>query len=222
MLVRSEGDYSAAMARLAEMGFKDIEKNKYVLQQTQGNLQAAVEILSRLSSAQTPLTSSAFHLSDEQKLVRLQELGFSDPNANRDALRRSGGNLEVAVDILQASRKAAATPVIAEAPKLSAFTDTTNTTSQELAGRAQTASERQSHKLSGGKVGTLVDIDVSSQTTAAASATTNMSNPFHSSFQPQPQQQPFVQQTGNPFSQISNPMPMNTTTLSTSRKSLVC
>lgn len=213
VLVRSEGDYSAALARLAEMGFKDTEMNSQILRQTQGNLQATIEVLSRLSSAQAPLASSAFHLSDEQKLLRLQELGFSDPNANRDALRRSGGNLEVAVDILQAARKTAA-----EASKPSAFTDTTNTTSQELAGRAQTSAERQAHKLSGGRTGTLVDVDVSSQTTPAA-ATTNISNPFHGSFQ-QPQQQPFVQ-SGNPFSQISNPMSMNTS-LSTSCKLLVC
>lgn len=189
VLVRDQDDYSAAAEKLREMGFNDIDRNRQVLKHTQGNLSSAVDILSRLPGAQKPILSSQ-HMSDDQKLMRLNALGYTDMVANRDALRRSGGNLDVALNILENAKKPVSEPVMA------AFS-TNNSSSSDLAGRAQNTDERQAHKLSGGKTGVLLDLD-----TGSSSSLSNSSNPFHMQTQSQPS--PFAQQqqqqnTTNPF-----------------------
>lgn len=175
------------------MGFKDEERNRQVLRQTQGSFEATVDILSRMPGAQIPMATGPA-LTDQQKMMRLNDLGFTDVAANRDALRRSGGNLDVAIDILRTSRKASVT--VADS-----LTSSSLSTPQEFAGRAQTANERQAHKLPGSQTGTLLDVDDVNTTP------TNVSNPFHMSYQLPPQQQQPQQSlfatTSNPFTQTA-------------------
>ncbi|KAI8332434.1 hypothetical protein BC941DRAFT_402556 [Chlamydoabsidia padenii] len=89
-----------ALTKLREMGFKDDYKNQTVLRQTQGNINAAVDILTRLYQQQQS-RDTQHSLSDDQKLVQLRNMGYTDMAANRDALRRTGGNVDVAVTILK-------------------------------------------------------------------------------------------------------------------------
>ncbi|KAI8137109.1 hypothetical protein BJV82DRAFT_675169 [Fennellomyces sp. T-0311] len=200
VLVKDTDEYPQALARLHEMGYKDDVRNRQVLRHTQGRIEAAVDILSRLPGAQRPATPQ--YLTDEQKMMRLNDLGYTDIPENRDALRRSGGNLEVAINILATARK----PQPAEPSKpepLSAFSSTPST--QEPAGRAQSVNERQSHKLSGGKTGDLLGLDDNKPT----------SNPFHISTPPvqqtppiqQQQQSYFTTNTSNPFGITNSPSP---------------
>lgn len=203
VLVRDQDDYSAAAERLREMGFNDMDRNRQVLKHTQGNLSSAVDILSRLPGAQKPILSGQ-HMSDDQKLMRLNALGYTDMVANRDALRRSGGNFDVALNILENAKK----PPVSD-PVMAAFS-TNNSSSSELAGRAQNPDERQAHKLSGGKTGVLLDLD-----TGSSSSLSNSSNPFHMQTQSQPS--PFAQQqqqpnTTNPFGTTSLTMSSSATT----------
>lgn len=123
------------------MGFKDELKNKQVLIQTQGKLDAAIEILTR--SSQPPLVQQqqgSFAMTDEQKNEQLMKLGFLDKQQNLDALRRSGGNLDIAMTILNETKNLAlagqvnqfrsnSVPTI---PSLAPATTTTTTTSSSL------------------------------------------------------------------------------------------
>ncbi|KAI9494771.1 hypothetical protein BDB00DRAFT_288782 [Zychaea mexicana] len=209
VLVSTTEEYPTEMARLCEMGFKDDQRNRQVLKHTQGRIDAAVDILSRLPGAPQSPAKPVF-LTNEQKMQRLSEMGYSDIPENRDALRRSGGNLEVAVGILQNARKPAAqdNSVATTKPEpLSAFSSTTSNQQNEPAGRAQNSSERQNHTLSGLKTADLLNLlDDGSSNKPAATA----SNPFH---QPaatpmqQQQQQPsyFATSTAtNPFASSSS------------------
>ncbi|KAI8390278.1 hypothetical protein BD560DRAFT_380506 [Blakeslea trispora] len=100
------------LLQLHEMGFKDELRNRQILSQTQGNLEATVEILSRLT--QQPQTQQPYLqqkqpiqvMSDEQKLEHLMKLGFSDRQQNIDALRRAGGNVEIAITIVNEAKSA--------------------------------------------------------------------------------------------------------------------
>ncbi|ORY92376.1 hypothetical protein BCR43DRAFT_91095 [Syncephalastrum racemosum] len=191
------------------MGFKDDERNRQVLRQTQGSLEAAIDILSRLPGAQRPPLTNGIGLTDEQKMLRLNDLGYTDMAECRDALRRTGGNLEVAISLLQNARQSATTAQPSKpAEPLSAFSTTSAfSTSQELAGRAQNSEERQAAKLSGTPMGKLLDVDDASR------AVPNVSNPFNMPLQQQQQQQQPQPQpqssftTTNPFGQ-STPFAM--------------
>ncbi|ORZ20492.1 hypothetical protein BCR42DRAFT_408895 [Absidia repens] len=103
----------AALIKLHEMGFKDDYKNQVALRQAQGNLSAAVEILSRYNNQQQPQPQSQqlqqqrdtqHSLTIDQKLVQLRNMGYTDMATNRDALRRTGGNVDVAVTVLKSSQ----------------------------------------------------------------------------------------------------------------------
>lgn len=98
------------MNQLREMGFNDESKNKQILVQTQGSIEAAIEILSRSTTTVTfnntpntlPITQQS--LTDDQKVEQLIKLGFMDKNSNIDALRRSGGNMDIAMTILNETK----------------------------------------------------------------------------------------------------------------------
>ncbi|CAG8797789.1 23234_t:CDS:1, partial [Racocetra persica] len=108
-----------ALRQLKDMGFTDTAKNREVLSTTNGDLNSAIEILCRLSNGkpaskeQTPKeqthSSTDSLASSDDKLVRLWNMGFHDEAKNRDALRRSGGNIEVAAALLIESRTSATT-----------------------------------------------------------------------------------------------------------------
>ncbi|KAJ2958799.1 hypothetical protein NQZ79_g5663 [Umbelopsis isabellina] len=101
-------DLSRSLATLRDMGFRDEEKNRRVLTQTNGSLESAIEILSKLPGQSTGIPQND-QMNDNQKLAKLWSLGYKDENMCRDALRRTGGNLEVAIDLLSKGAKAAAT-----------------------------------------------------------------------------------------------------------------
>ncbi|KAG0256223.1 hypothetical protein BG011_004689 [Mortierella polycephala] len=120
--------YSTQMSALRAMGFSDNAKNLQVLQSTNGDVPNAVEILCRIGSG--PVTSSAnlassnsTHMSSparsssrtyasqsisanntgggrDPKEAILWNMGFHDSALNKEALRRAGGNPEVAAGIL--------------------------------------------------------------------------------------------------------------------------
>lgn len=96
-----ESDISRGLATLHDMGFRDQEKNRRVLNQTKGNLESTVEILSRLPGQQQSIAAQPKdHMTEQQKFSKLWSLGYKDESKCRDALRRTGGNLEVAIEIL--------------------------------------------------------------------------------------------------------------------------
>ncbi|CAM0139826.1 unnamed protein product [Umbelopsis sp. WA50703] len=101
-------DVSRSLATLRDMGFQDEEKNRRVLTQTKGSLESAIEILSKLPGQSTGIPQND-QMNDNQKLAKLWSLGYKNENKCRDALRRTGGNLEVAIDLLSKEAKAAST-----------------------------------------------------------------------------------------------------------------
>ncbi|KAI9314962.1 hypothetical protein BX666DRAFT_1965134 [Dichotomocladium elegans] len=214
VVIRDQEEYSASMGKLFEMGFRDTERNRQVLRHTKGNVSAAVDILSRLPNAQRSIINSNTNnnqpITLEDKLLRLNVLGFTNVAANQDALRRSGGNYEVAISILEGQKKQQQQQRASEI--LPAFSNSSSSSDNKLAGRAQNVLERQTHTLSGGKTGILLDLESTTTTAATAAATATNINPFHISSQPteqqqQQQQQPsfFSQPTTNPFGQTSSP-----------------
>ncbi|KAI8991609.1 hypothetical protein BDF20DRAFT_52867 [Mycotypha africana] len=88
------------------MDFKDEKKNRQLLIQTQGNLEATVEILSRSIPQHFNFSLQQQTMSDEQKAIQLYKMGFTDENANIDALRRGGGNIDIAITILKEAKDA--------------------------------------------------------------------------------------------------------------------
>ncbi|KAI8359087.1 hypothetical protein EDC96DRAFT_514138 [Choanephora cucurbitarum] len=98
------------LLQLHEMGFRDEHKNRQILSQTQGSFEATVEILSRLAQQpqiqQKQPQHSIHMMTDEQKLEHLMKLGFSDRQQNIDALRRAGGNIEIAITIVNEAKSA--------------------------------------------------------------------------------------------------------------------
>ncbi|PKK64793.1 hypothetical protein RhiirC2_90067 [Rhizophagus irregularis] len=73
------------------MGFTDHARNREVLNTTNGDLSAAIEILCRLPSGSAPSASSSIvsNISSDDKLTQLWNMGFQDEAKNRDALRRT-------------------------------------------------------------------------------------------------------------------------------------
>lgn len=102
-------DVNRSLATLRDMGFRDDEKNRRVLTQTNGSIESAIEILSKMPGQSTGIPQND-QMNDNQKLAKLWSLGYKDENQCRDALRRTGGNVEVAIDLLSKGAKAAATP----------------------------------------------------------------------------------------------------------------
>ncbi|CAO3592058.1 unnamed protein product [Absidia cylindrospora] len=131
-VIMGEND-GAALIKLHEMGFKDDYKNQVALRQTQGNLSAAVEILSRYNNQQQPTPQpqsqplqqqrdTQHSLTIDQKLVQLRNMGYTDMATNRDALRRTGGNVDVAVTVLKSSQSSTNTSL----PPTSSFSSSTS------------------------------------------------------------------------------------------------
>ncbi|GBB87827.1 hypothetical protein RclHR1_14310004 [Rhizophagus clarus] len=102
------GNHDSALRQLKDMGFTDHARNREVLNTTNGDLSAAIEILCRLPSGSTSSTSSSTipNISSDDKLTQLWNMGFQDEAKNRDALRRTGGNVEVAAALLLEARNA--------------------------------------------------------------------------------------------------------------------
>ncbi|CAG8600380.1 899_t:CDS:2, partial [Dentiscutata erythropus] len=108
------GNNDAVLRQLKDMGFTDTAKNREVLSTTNGDLNSAIEILCRLSignstSNELARSSTNSNTSNDDKLVQLWNMGFHDEAKNRDALRRTGGNIEVAAALLIESRTSATT-----------------------------------------------------------------------------------------------------------------
>lgn len=235
MLASNTNNLLSALNQLREMGFNDELKNKQILVQTQGSIEAAIEILSRSTTTTTfnhapntpPITQQ--FLTDDQKIEQLIKLGFLDKNSNIDALRRSGGNMDIAMTILN---------------------ETKNILQQKgFAGQTQQHQE----PFRSNSVPVLSNqllIDVDSTPTAASSISNGFSNPFATvqvqqqqqqplqiqyPMQPQPQPQPFMyqqqQQQPQPQQQpqqqlqnnlFSNPFGLATTTSSTTNTTSNC
>ncbi|CAG8670524.1 14479_t:CDS:2, partial [Rhizophagus irregularis] len=102
------GNHDSALRQLKDMGFTDHARNREVLNTTNGDLSAAIEILCRLPSGSAPSASSSIvsNISSDEKLTQLWNMGFQDEAKNRDALRRTGGNVEVAAALLLEARNA--------------------------------------------------------------------------------------------------------------------
>lgn len=209
-----------ALNQLREMGFRDEVKNKQILLQTQGSIEAAIEILSRsaVSSSSTASSSPAMaqqqqpFMTNEQKVEQLIKLGFTDRNSNMDALRRSGGNMDIAMTILN---------------------ETKNILQQQqgFAGQTQHQHQEPFRSNSVPVLGNQLLIDVDTTTTTTTSA---LGNPFAMQQQPQQplqiqytmqqpqvqQQQPFMYQQPQPQPAMqnnvfSNPFGLTTTPPST-------
>ncbi|CAG8783628.1 44445_t:CDS:2 [Gigaspora margarita] len=108
------GINDALLRQLKDMGFTDTTKNREVLSTTNGDLNSAIEILCRLSignstSNELARSSASSNTSNDDKLVQLWNMGFHDEAKNRDALRRTGGNIELAAALLVESRTSATT-----------------------------------------------------------------------------------------------------------------
>ncbi|KAK4519854.1 THO2 plays a role in transcriptional elongation [Mucor velutinosus] len=202
-----------ALNQLREMGFKDETKNQQILLQTQGSIEAAIEILSRStvpSSSPSPAMAPQQQqfMTIDQKVEQLMKLGFVDRNSNMDALRRSGGNMDIAMTILN---------------------ETKNTLQQQQ--HHQEPFRSNSVPVLGNQL--LIDVDSTPATTTTTTTTTSaMSNPFAMQQQPlqiqytmqQPQQQQSFmyqqQQQQQPQSIVqnnvfSNPFGLTATSTST-------
>ncbi|KAL1921815.1 uncharacterized protein VTP21DRAFT_10457 [Calcarisporiella thermophila] len=159
ILFRENESFFIALQKLSEMGFHDNDRNRRVLNTTSGDLKAAVEILSRLPGAGRPMPLRAHSTSDDEKLSQLWNMGFMDEQKNRDTLRRTGGNVEVAAALLAEERnKVRADAVKAEANALKRAStlysrvntnnnSIPNVNSGPILGKPQSAKERYQHKL---------------------------------------------------------------------------
>ncbi|KAL1924181.1 uncharacterized protein VTP21DRAFT_7216 [Calcarisporiella thermophila] len=115
--LRDDDAYDIALKNLYEMGFVDTEKNRKILASTNGDVNAAIEVLCRSQSSSTtfskssapaeslPPRNSGQQIFAEDKLSQLWNMGFHDNSKNQDALRRTGGNIEVAAAILHEERQ---------------------------------------------------------------------------------------------------------------------
>ncbi|KAF9121696.1 hypothetical protein BGW39_010334 [Mortierella sp. 14UC] len=122
--VVNTNSYTTQMSALRAMGFKDNAKNLQVLQSTDGDVPNAIEILCRIGQgpvSSTPPTSSNIsrtygrptpssnnnnsnssnnNATRDPKEAILWNMGFQDSALNKEALRRAGGNPEVAAALL--------------------------------------------------------------------------------------------------------------------------
>ncbi|KAK3819312.1 MAG: hypothetical protein J3R72DRAFT_479933 [Linnemannia gamsii] len=122
--VLNSDSYTTQMSALRAMGFQDNAKNLQVLQSTNGDVPNAIEILCRIGQgpvSSTPLASSNSsrtysrpspssnnnnsssnnnNTTRDPKEAILWNMGFQDSALNKEALRRAGGNPEVAAALL--------------------------------------------------------------------------------------------------------------------------
>ncbi|CAG8492705.1 3669_t:CDS:2 [Ambispora leptoticha] len=160
----NKSGFESALRQLHDMGFTDTARNREILSTTNGDLNAAIEILCKLppssgsggtggnsgnSVSAKPLSQvrRTSSMSDEEKVTALWNLGFHDEAKNRDALRRTGGNVEVAAAILNDERS--------KPPETGSPATVSNTiqgpkstsSNSSLNGTAQLDSQRRQHKL---------------------------------------------------------------------------
>ncbi|KAI9302342.1 hypothetical protein BJ944DRAFT_251582 [Cunninghamella echinulata] len=114
--VMNSDKLNSDILHLRQMGFTDDVKNQAALRQANGNLNAAIDMLSRNiannsnnngnsnSIIQTTATRDTQNtLTIDQKLVQLRNMGYTNIELNRDILRRTGGNVDVAVTLLKSN-----------------------------------------------------------------------------------------------------------------------
>ena len=98
------------------MGFGDEEANLQALQQTKGDLNAAVNIIVKLPSSRSSHSASGTSTTTAPRigasgasgasqgqaalLASLSNLGFKDERKNLEALKEANGNIDRAVNIL--------------------------------------------------------------------------------------------------------------------------
>ncbi|CAO3620309.1 unnamed protein product [Cunninghamella echinulata] len=114
--VMNSDKLSSDILHLRQMGFTDDVKNQAALRQANGNLNTAIDMLSRnitnsnnnsnnsnslIQAAATRDTQNT--LTIDQKLVQLRNMGYTNIELNRDILRRTGGNVDVAVTLLKSN-----------------------------------------------------------------------------------------------------------------------
>ncbi|KAJ3056263.1 hypothetical protein HK097_007475 [Rhizophlyctis rosea] len=128
---RDEANYANQLRTLSSMGFNDTSRNIAALKYAKGNMDAAVEYLVSNSSSQSssspsrnqapppqpPRTISQTAPQSQRQqpqstdplqsaIEGLRNLGFTNDDDNRAALRQSGGKVEAAVNILLDRRRA--------------------------------------------------------------------------------------------------------------------
>jgi len=150
-IVTRSNSYDTALRQLREMGFTDDARNREVLATTNGDVKAATEILCRLPSN----TVSSAHgrtasASDDDKAIQLWNMGFHDEAKNRDALRRTGGNVEVAAALLVEERSTAKRTI--EQPA---------SASSQAVGSLQQEQQRKQHKLPLSQSSSILDMSPS-------------------------------------------------------------
>ncbi|CAO3622933.1 unnamed protein product [Mucor fragilis] len=208
-----------ALNQLREMGFKDEAKNKQILLQTQGSIEAAIEILSRSAVASSSSSSSPAmaqqqqqFMTHEQKVEQLIKLGFTDRSSNMDALRRSGGNMDIAMTILNETKN-----ILQQQQQQQQQQGFAGQTQQQQHHHHQEPFRSNSVPALSNQL--LIDVDSTPATTTRV-----MSNPFavqqqplqiqYTMQQPQPkQQQPFMYQQQQPAMQnnvFNNPFGLTT------------
>jgi hypothetical protein len=84
---------SNALVKLRDMGFTNVELNKRILSQTQMDVNAAIEILCNLPDE------------EPSQLKQLQAMGFDNAAKCGAALRKAGGDLDRAVELLVQDRE---------------------------------------------------------------------------------------------------------------------
>ncbi|ORX52359.1 hypothetical protein DM01DRAFT_1060676 [Hesseltinella vesiculosa] len=108
LLVNNDNSYNEARLKLRQLGFNDDQKNLAVLRQTLGKVDAAVQVLSRSEDRRQ---TSQNELTEQQKLVQLRNMGFTDMTLNRQILQRTAGNVDVAVTLLKSASNQQSSPV---------------------------------------------------------------------------------------------------------------
>lgn len=108
--VMNSDKLNSDLLHLNQMGFKDNVKNQAALHQANGNLSTAIDILTRNTNNVNNNDNNIIQqretqdsLTIDQKLVQLRNMGYTNIELNRDILRRTGGNVDVAVTLLKSN-----------------------------------------------------------------------------------------------------------------------
>ena len=111
--------YRDQVAQLRDMGFTDSEASLTALRKTNGDVNAAINVLVKQSVGATAAAAPApGHASMDQRISALESMGFKDAEANRRALAQTNGNVNEAVSLLVKGGVSApaAKPAAAAAP----------------------------------------------------------------------------------------------------------
>lgn len=86
---------------MLSLGYSDRENNIDVLEETSGNLEEAIDLLTghpHYRREKDPIKEN--EKEDSDKLNTLESMGFNDKENNLKALEKAKGNLENAINIL--------------------------------------------------------------------------------------------------------------------------